>query len=130
MEQPTCGSRVGVAMWKHSVLFFLFLLLIIPEGKGPELTPLSCSGMGPPSYLHPPGSFLSTHQDDRDPFRLLCLIRAAQSQEVSDQAGFQRNPLECFCLEGKAGRGRRSFPLRTPTQPLPGTSSLVGRFLL
>ena len=117
MEQTTCGSRAEVAEWGHSIL-------LIIEGARAS-TNFICSpapGWALLSYLQPPGSFLSTHRVRETPQSPahtnpslqgqsiqvfsparpdLCLIRAAQSQEVFNQAGFQRNPLECFVSEQK-----------------------------
>lgn len=43
----------------------------------------------------------------------LCLIRADRSPGSLLPDRFQRNPLERFCLEGKVGRGHRSFSFHT-----------------
>lgn len=58
----------------------------------------------------------------------LCLIRADRSPGSLLPGRFQRNPLERFCLEGKVGRGHRSFSFHTRprTDTRPG-SYLIGR---
>lgn len=129
------------------------LLLTIPEGgKARESVCLPAPGWALLSSLHQPGSFLDPHQCGREPhissahtspspqdnppktiaqLDQTCLIRADQSPGSLLTDRFQRNPLECFCLEEKVGRGHRSFsfhthPRTTVTRLI---SYLIGRIL-
>lgn len=147
------GSGAEVAVWGHSILLLL-LLPVIPERAraranstclpAPRWTLLIC--------LQPSGSFLGNHQDDRDPFTRsahtnpslqeqsiqnfsparpdLCLVRAAQSQEVSNQGQvFKETLWNAFVSKEKLKGAAGLFRPACPHSVLPGILYLIGRFL-